>query len=144
MTKSFKTPMHVESIIWNDIYTLLETHRNKPRPKSKPELPSASSTVSHGSATDGPKAPVGQSVNSSKSYRDNFGFSGSRGQSASSVRTFRHLLADGPLVEHGRSAVTIHLLYTILYNSYKIGYRSGKCEINFVGFLMMSRTSIII
>jgi hypothetical protein len=27
-----------------------------------------------------------------------------------------------------------------LYNSYKIVYSSEKCEINFVGFIMMSRT----
>jgi hypothetical protein len=93
---SFKTLMHVESITWNDLYTLLETHGNKPRPKPRPEPPPVSSTVSHGSATNGPEVPDGQSVNSSKSYRDNFGFSGSHGQSASSVRTVRHLRADNP------------------------------------------------
>jgi hypothetical protein len=129
MTKSFKTPMHVKSITWKDLYTLLETHRNKPHPKPRPEPPPASSMVSHGSTTDGPEIPVEQSVNSSKSYKDNFVFSGSRGQSVSSVQTVRHLLADGPSVDHGWSAVTIHPPYTILYNSYKIAYRSEKCEI---------------
>jgi hypothetical protein len=89
---------------------------------------------------DSPNVSDGQSVNSSKSYRDNFGFSGSRRQSASSVRTVRHLRAESLLVHHGRSVVTIHLSYTILYNPYKIVYSSEKCEINFVGFITMSRT----
>jgi hypothetical protein len=61
-------------------------------------------------------------------------------QSGTSGRTVRHFIADGPPFHRGRSAVTIHLLYTILYNSYKIVYSSEKCEINFVGFLMMLRT----
>jgi len=56
--------MHVESITWNDLYTLLGTHRNKPHPKPRSESPPAS----HGPALDGPSL-VGQSVNSSKSQR---------------------------------------------------------------------------
>jgi hypothetical protein len=132
--------MHVKSIAWNDIYTLLGTHRNKPHPKPRPEPPPTSSTVSHGSVADSPDAHVGQSVIKIKTYRNVVGSSRSRGQSVPSVRTVRNLQADGPPFHRGRSAVTIHLSYTILYNSYKIVYSSEKCEINFVGFLMMSRT----
>jgi hypothetical protein len=132
--------MHVKSITWNDLYTLLETHRNKPHPKSRPEPPAASSTLSHVSAADNPNVHVGQFVIKIKTSRDDFGFSGSRGQSAPSARTVRNLRADGPPFHRGRSAVTIHLPYVILYNSYKNVYSSEKCEINFVGFIMMSRT----
>jgi hypothetical protein len=74
--------MHVKSIAWNDIYTLLGTHRNKPHPKPRPEPPPTSSTASHGSGADNPDAHVGQSVIKIKTSRDDFGFSGSRGQSA--------------------------------------------------------------
>jgi hypothetical protein len=129
--------MHIKSITWNDIYTLLDTNKNKPHPKPRQEAPPASSTASHGSAAESPNVPDGQSVNSSKSYRDNFCFLGSHGQSASSVRIVHHLRADNPSVHHGRSAVTIHLSYTILYNPYKIVYSSEKIETNYVGFIMM-------
>jgi hypothetical protein len=132
--------MHVKSITWNQLYTLSGTHRNKPHPKPRPEPPPASSTVSHGSVADSPNVHVGQSVIKVKTYRNVVGSSRSRGQSIPSVRTVRNLRANGPPFHRRRSAITIHLLYTILYNSYKIVYSSEKCEINFVGFIMMLRT----
>jgi hypothetical protein len=108
ITLSSKYLMHVKSITWNQLYTLLETHRNKPHPKPRSEPPPASSTVSHGSAADSLNVHVGQSVIKIKTSRDDFGFSGSRGQSAPSARTVRNLRG-------GRSAIssrTVHSYYS--------------------------------
>jgi hypothetical protein len=87
MTKSFKTPMHVESITWNDIYTLLETQRNKSHPKPRPELPTASSTVSHGPGPDSPTLGDGR-LNCTENLRRRF-FASRVGQSISWPLTVR-------------------------------------------------------
>jgi hypothetical protein len=160
--------MRVKSITWNQLYTLLGTQRNKSHPKLRSEPPPVSSTVILDRAADGPPNQVGrsvthgqkpsktcvllpslangpppqpgQSVFNSNPYRNIVGSSRSRGQSVHSVRTVWNLRADGPPFHRGLSAVTIHPPYVILYNSYKIVCSSQKCEINFVGFIMMSRS----
>jgi hypothetical protein len=153
--------MHVKSITWNQLYTLLGTHRNKPHPKPRSELPPASSMVILGRAADGPPNQVGRSVTHGQKPSKTCVLLPSLadgpprqpgqpvltqihtetllvlrglavGLSGTSGRTVRHFIANGPQL--------LFTPYVILYNSYKNVYSSEKCEINFVGFIMMSRS----
>jgi hypothetical protein len=120
--------MHVKSITWNQLYTLIGTHRNKPHPKPRPEPPPASLTASHGSAADSPNAHVEQSVIKIKTSRDDFGFLGPADspplkveQSVASEQTVRVFTSDGQqlLFMPRMSSCIIHIKMYIAHKSVK-------------------------